>query len=159
MSQYPSNFGPSTGGTPSGSPPYAGGPQQPAPKKGPNWLLIVGIVVGVLALGGAGLGVCCCGGGAAMFGTVFQMQANAVKVAVAENPVLQEHIGDISKIELNFEESAAASEGGPQRFAYDVTGSKGSGLLVVETNNDIENMEIYYGELTMPSGEVHDLEY
>lgn len=94
-----------------------------------------------------------------MLGTVFQMSADAVKVAVADNAVIQEHIGDITSITMNIEESGAASEEGPQRFAYDVTGSKGSGLLVVETNNNVEHMEIYYGELTLPSGESYDLGY
>ena len=167
MSQYPSNFGQSPGGPsyggPSyggpGGPPYAGGPQQPAPKKGPNWLLIVGIVVGVLALGGAALGVCCCGGGWAAFGGALQMNADAVAKAVRDNPVVQEHVGDITSITLNFEETATASEEAPERFAYDVKGSKGSGLLVVENNNDINAMEIYYGELILPNGEVYDLGY
>ena len=165
MSQYPSNFGQQPGGQSPGGPshggpggsPYSGAPQQPAPKKGTNWFLIIGAIVGVFVIGGAGLGVCCCGGGWAAIGGAMQMNADAVAASLRDNAVVQEHIGDIASIKMNWEESAAASEGGPQRFAFDVTGSKGSGLLVVESNNNFENMEIYSGELILPSGEQYDL--
>jgi hypothetical protein len=161
MSQYPSNFGPSSGGPSYGGPggsPYAGAPQQPAPKKGPNWLLIIGIGVGVLALGGAGLGVCCCGGGALAFPALTQVVADEVATQVADDPAIQEHIGTIEEITYNWNESMEASSEGDERMAFDVSGSKGSGLLIVEGASGGGDIDITYGELVLPDGGTFYLE-
>lgn len=175
MSQYPSNFGQQPGGSSFGGPtygapshgapggsPYAGPGgmhQQPAPKKGPNWLLIVGIVVGVLGLGGAAAGVCCCGGGFAMFSFGMQMSADAVKAEVADNPVIQERIGPIESITMNIEKTGQYGGGAENTIAYDISGPNGSGILVVEQSDDIENMQIYSGRLITSDGEEIDLGY
>jgi hypothetical protein len=166
MSQYPSNFGQSPGGPSYGGPPhagpggspYAGAPQRPAPKKGPNWLLIIGIGVGVLALGGAALGVCCCGGGALAFPALTQVVGDEVAKQVKDDPAIQEHIGDIEKITYNFTESMEASADGDERMAFDVEGSKGSGLLIVEGANSGNEIDVTYGELVMPDGGTFYLE-
>ncbi|HEV7282105.1 MAG TPA: hypothetical protein VGN57_18020 [Pirellulaceae bacterium] len=165
MSQYPSNFGQSPGGPSHGGPsyggpsyggpggsPYASGPQQPAPRKGPNWLLIIGIAVGVLALGGAAFGICCCGGGALAIPALTQVVGDEVAKQVADDPVIQERIGDIEKITYNFGESMEASSDGGEMMAFDVEGSKGDGLLIIEGDNNGDQLNITYGELVMPDG-------
>jgi hypothetical protein len=161
MSQYPSNFGPSSGGPSYGGPggsPYAGAPQQPAPKKGPNWFLIIGVGIGALVLGGAAVGVCCCGGLGLAVPALTQVVGDEVAKQVADDPVIQEHIGDIETITYNFTESMEASADGDERMAFDVSGSKGSGLLIVEGANSGDEIDITYGELIMPDGGTFYLE-
>ena len=108
-------------------------------------LLIVLGAVAVLLLGLAGLGY---------WGwTLFTEQA---KQALNDNPVIQEHIGEIDKLTLDFEATGNAK--GEDSFVFRIEGSRGSGVVTADfVSVDDDTEEIRAGTLKLESGETHDL--
>lgn len=113
-------------------------------------LVIVVAGVGIFFLGKAGLNVV----------------AEQVKMDIRDNPVIQEHIGEIQEIELNLKASGASAQ--KEQFVFDVKGTKGSGQLTVKVDapEDPEKaqvkegepfMKVLSGSLRMADGTTHEI--
>lgn len=121
----------------------AGDPYQPPrdpamdrPPRGKNtstwiWIVILGVVVGLptLIIGGAVL--TCCGGGAGLVYFGLDVVAEQVADDLRDHPVIQEQLGGIDEIDVDFTASAAAD--GDEEFVFKVKGPKGSGTLTART--------------------------
>lgn len=84
---------------------------------------------------------------------VFVKQA---RVAMQAHPLIVRHIGEIR--EARFDREASWALAG-DRYAFDLTGSKGSGRLVAEfITVDADSEQLGEGELLMADGRSHTLE-
>ena len=117
---------------------------QDGPKKSKSWLWVLGI------FGGIGL-VCvvvCCGVGYWVFGLATGFLAEAYKDQLVGNPVMVEHIGEDFSIEMDLmrtgKEQQETDDDSVQ--AFEVSGSKGSGTLVVKPDSSAPG-EIMSAEL------------
>jgi hypothetical protein len=132
-------------------------PYASRPKKSGRW--VIAVVVGLVG-GGALAAVLCCGAlgyfgfGLASFG--MGVVAEQVKTDLRGNPVIEEHLGTITSIEVDWTASAAAE--GEDEFVFDVEGPKGKGRLRVVTVTIDQNTEdVVSGTLELSSGETYDL--
>jgi hypothetical protein len=122
----------------------------PAPKKSNSMLWIIGIILAVLAGGGC----LCCGGMAVMTRVGLSAAGQAVGVAAARDPAVQEHIGTVETCAMNISKTAEHGQRKPEHAAFDIKGSKGSGTLLVKIDNGQNGeVRITSGELILPSGE------
>ena len=72
------------------------------------------------------------------------------------NPVIQEHIGSIEELTIDF--TATGEADGDDVFVFEVKGDKGSGVVTAEFVTIDENSEeLRSGKLDLPSGETYDL--
>ena len=140
--------------------PYAPSTQPVAPKKS-NVLLYVlggiGAVFLILCLGCVGV---MWFGGNSLMNAGMSAIGESMKPSLQRDPVIQEHIGDLQKVSMNFGESTTATQksqekGGPQRMVFDVEGSKGKGKVTGTPNN--QEQKLNNGELKMDSGETYPL--
>jgi hypothetical protein len=114
--------------------PYAslGGPGGQQPRRGSkSWLWILGIVGGVMLVLCAGCGI------ASYFAWqgMSSFMGGMVQEQVADDPVIQEHIGDVESVTLNIMATGQEAERNPpppgeNRMVFDIKGSKASGQLV-----------------------------
>jgi hypothetical protein len=84
---------------------------------------------------------------------LFTQQA---RVAMSQNPMIQQHIGEIHSADFNWQGSAEAVEA--EVFAFDLVGSLGRGTVTarfVTISPDEER--ITAGRLSMPDGNEYDL--
>lgn len=127
--------------------PYATGPGQTVPPKSNAVWWILGIL-GVLTVGGIFV---CCGGGyfAFRFGT--QAVAEAVKSSISTDPVIQEHIGNITDLSMNLTATGAA--GGGDKIVLDIKGDKGTGQVEVVMGGDPGGQSVKSCVLILPNGE------
>jgi hypothetical protein len=103
--------------------------------------VLVGIaaVIGMVWLGGLGLGIV----------------EKEIAADLAGNPVIQRELGDIEEVDVDF--SATMSTGGEDTVVLDVRGTKGSGVLTVESVTTEDDKEhVVAGKLEM-NGKTHDL--
>lgn len=78
------------------------------------------------------------------------------KDALNDNPVIQEHIGEIEEIETDF--TATGNAEGEDVFVFRIKGSKGSGVVTAEfISTGPESEEVRSGTLELDSGETYDL--
>lgn len=86
------------------------------------------------------------------------MLAADIEMQVRDHPVIQEHIGEIEELEVDFVRSAALED--PDTFIYDIRGNRGSGELTVKSvaNWDDDVEQIVGASLRLENGEVIDLE-
>ena len=118
--------------------------------------LISIIVVVVLVIGG--------GVGLYFWGTGYV--EDQAKIAVQDDPVLKEHIGEIEEIDLNLQATGTASgkqdEDAEEKrtvLVFDLVGSKGSGQLTVAMGQgEKDGMAFSDGSITMSDGKKFDLE-
>jgi hypothetical protein len=101
-------------------------------------VLVLVLVIGLPILAVAVVFLGCCG----LFGlgmySVSQLPAEMVKQQYANDPVIQQHIGEIQSATLNFADTAAEQQkqqpgqGAPAAtvMVIDVRGTKGSGQIV-----------------------------
>lgn len=127
------------------------GMNQP-PKKSNSTLWWVLGIIGVISVGGA---LVCCGGIYFMvrFGT--QVVGDQVKLAISADPVIQEHVGTISEINMNLTATGAA--GGNNKIVFDVKGEKGSGQLEVVMDQTQGQEGIQACVLVLPNGDRHEI--
>ncbi len=115
--------------------PYAslgggGGMSQPPKRSTSVWTWVLGIGGGFLL---AGLLCCGCIGFVFYFG-VNQMHEQ-VKQQIQNDPVIQQHIGQVQSVSTNFQASVKEIQENPPPpgdnvLTFDVKGTKGEGLLV-----------------------------
>jgi hypothetical protein len=126
--------------------------REPAPPKSNKTCLIVLLILGGLLLG------CLCCGGLAYWG--FRASAGQVGTiissGVADNEVIQEHIGEIQSSEVLWMESIqyVAESGKQNYFILDLKGSKGNGKLTIHVQENGAAADVETGELTLPDGTV-----
>jgi hypothetical protein len=114
---------------------------------------VVLLVLGGLGCLGLLLVLVCAGFG--WFG--LKMVKDQAQVALQQNPVIQEHIGEIESIEMNVIAAGAqgGAAGGGGAFVFDLVGSKGSGQAAVELDTTA-GVALRRGTLTI-AGETFEL--
>ena len=131
--------------------------QQPQPQRqssggGNTWLWVLGIIGGLMLVSA----IACCGlawyGGSQMSGLI----ADAAMEEFADDPVVVEHIGEITDSEMDFGEAIKASqkEDNVAVMIFNVEGDKGSGKIIHRTDN---SSGIVTATLVMDSGEEYPL--
>ena len=113
--------------------------------------LIIGGIIAALLLGFIGIvGI----GSLGFWG--LDMFTEQARDALDENPVIQEHIGKIDQIDMDFTATGAAS--GDDTFVFEISGPRGKGVVTAEfITIDEDSEEVRSGTLRMSSGESHDL--
>jgi len=106
---------------------------------------ILGIVSAV-TIGGA---IVCCGGGYFLILFTTSELAKQFRGPVQNSPEVVEHIGEIEDMTLSFQAMQAAGEQG--KLVFEVTGTKSSGQVVVDTSKMEDDPENAY-ELVLADG-------
>lgn len=97
--------------------------------------------------------------GAAVVGLgYFGMQAmgSATKDVVASVPAVQEHFGTVTDAGMDFGAMMEAGQAGKSVVIFNITGEKGTGRIVVET--DQATQQFKSATLTLPNGESLELD-
>lgn len=127
-------------------------PRAREPEKSSSTCLILGLI-----FGGVGAFVLLCGGccvGVVMFG--LDQIGSEIERDLADNPVIQEHIGNFQTFEMDKWKSIQHSD--EDIYVFRVSGPNGSGTIEAEClDNDEGIYEVWSGELRMDSGETYDL--
>lgn len=97
----------------------AGGNQSPR-----TWIWIL-VVVAVIIIGGL---VICCGVVFWGYQAGAEQLASQVEAEIADDPAIQEHIGEIESLELSLQKSAELGQQG--RVVLPIKGSKGEGVII-----------------------------
>jgi len=131
----------------------SGVPLQPPPRKSSSiWLWLLG------GLGCGGVLSLLCSGGVTWFGISFstKLLADALKAEVADNPVVEEHLGEIVEIKANLMESGSekrARNSSNNVVVMDAEGSKGNGKFIVESSTSPTPGNLFTKiELRLPDG-------
>jgi hypothetical protein len=125
----------------------------PAPRRSSSPVALILAIIGGI---GAASFLACCGGFVALayFGKTVSEQELADQLR--DNPALQEHIGDIEQLSLNFIATAAIEDEDIE--VYDVQGTKGKGKITVKTSSLMDaDDEIIWAKLRLDSGETVEL--
>jgi hypothetical protein len=124
------------------------GPRFRKEEKSNKTCLIVGLILG----GIVGVVLLCGGCGIGMYYFGVRQIASGVQATLAQNLVIQEHIGDIQSLEFNL--MATGERGGGDMFVFDVTGSKGSGTIIAECIQQPGGaVDVVSGQLELANGE------
>lgn len=79
---------------------------------------------------------CCVGGGYTLYYFGTSMAGEIVKPQIEGTPAINQYIGTISEVEFDFGQTSIEAQGGNDtRLAFQVMGSKGSGLVIVDQGN------------------------
>jgi hypothetical protein len=144
-----------------GQPPISqyGFPIKPKPKSSNTWLYVL-LGVGALAVLG------CVGCAGVLFVTVSSGMQQASKELMAQvqpHPLIQQHIGQVQSMSMNFGESVALNEGkvGKKTAVFDIKGSQGSALIAGQVDDGHDRPARFQGTtvLILPSGESHELQF
>ncbi len=119
----------------------------PRRKRGVGFWIFVGCGTALL------LAATCCGGGFLLLNLAFKEFESAVETALADNPVLQEHLGEIEDVEIDVQ--GFIQEKGDV-MVFSVRGTRATGTVRV-LEEDLEDGEILRAQLKLPSGELVDL--
>ncbi len=127
----------------------------PVQGKSNKTCLIVSVILGAIFL----LVLCCAGGiyWSFKFGT--GVLGEALETELAGNPVIEEHIGTIENIEFDIMGTGQHQQatGNDDYLVFKITGSKGSGKIVIEANQNqpgnTQPFNLDSAELQLPSGE------
>jgi hypothetical protein len=118
-------------------------------KSSTNWSVIL---IGLFAAGGLLIVVLCCGGGWFAFRFGMGVLTEEVRAGIEDNPVIQEHIGTIETLSMDYTKSAAVE--GDDVFVFRIEGDKGSGYVTVGSVTNAAGMEeVAGGSLKLDSGE------
>lgn len=126
-----------------------GSGQSPPPGKSGKKLGVGLVVLG--ALGGAGMLVI---GG---FYFALSSLADEYQRQLAGEPVIEQHIGEIESLSFSWAAMVAEAQSADQHedetgIAFEITGSKGSGYVMIEQNEADQHM-IRSATLVLPGGE------
>ena len=118
------------------------------------WLLGCGIAGLLVVL------ICC--GGIVMIGQFGgSMLAGQLREQVDGHPVIEEHIGEIESLEMSWGETFERAQAGgdeAEELAFTIEGSKGSGVLMVQQDQQGEVSRIESAVLVMPDGNRYPIE-
>jgi hypothetical protein len=110
------------------------------------------VVTGVLLLGA--LGILAVGGGFMVYG--LGLLEDQVAADLRGNAVLQAHLGEVIRFDVNF--SRSMLEPDQETLVFDVTGLKGAGRVTARcVTVDADHEKVTAGTLRMDSGAVYDL--
>jgi hypothetical protein len=139
--------------------PFQSDPEAPsdasAPRKGSKVWIWVLATLGVLALLGA---LVCCGGGYFAFQAGQSMLADAFKEQLQDTEVIRQHIGDIESMSLNLSATGEAAGGTGGTLVFDISGSKGSGQVLVQQAPGGDGTGIASAELVLSDGTRHQVD-
>ena len=145
----PPNFGHNPYANPYGDPRF---PQRPPPSGSRWWLWLL--------LGGMGMLFCLCCGGAALVYFGFNIIEQELTPQLENDPVVQEHIGEVQSVEFDFMKSIDENEtgGDAEALVFRVEGTKGSGHVIGRSETGPDGVEhLTGGILRMPNGEEYQL--
>lgn len=136
-----------------------GFPQKPQqPKKSSTLLYVLAGISGACLLLCLGCGVY----GFLLVSNGMQQASKELIVQVQPHPLIQEHIGKVQSLSMNFGESVSINEGkvGKKTAVFDIVGDKGSALLFGEVD-DGHDRPARFGQATLllPNGETHLLSF
>ena len=108
-----------------------------------GWLALAAVVLVAVGIGG-------------LLYWGWGLYAEQAKAELNNNPVIQQYIGNIEEMSLNFGASSDIDD--EDTFVFDVKGAKGEGVVTAEfVTIDHETEELRSGTLRLPNGETHDL--
>ena len=126
----------------------------PPQKSSKVWLWVLG-TIGVLGVVGA---LVCCGGGYFAMKAGTGMLAEVFKQQLIGNPTIDEHIGDIESMEMNFGATQQHADESQGAIAFDISGSKGSGTILIKQDPSGDGTGIATAELIMSDGSRHPVD-
>lgn len=110
-------------------------------------------ILGILGVGGLLMVLVCCGGGIGLVGFGMNIVEEDLKNQLRDHPEIQEHIGEITKFDVNFIKSTANND--DDVFVYDVEGAKGSAELTIGSESGDDGTElIHSASMRLPGGDV-----
>ena len=129
------------------------GAARPPKKKGGNAFAVWAAVIvggGLLAV------VVCCGGTFGVAQLAFASMEEDVRKDLAGNPVVNERLGGITAVDLEF--LASADHPDEDVFIFDLTGPKGTGRAVIDCGDTPDGgLWVRGGTLELPDGTSLDL--
>jgi len=110
--------------------------------------IVLGVIGGLVILGCLGI----VGLGFWGFGKVTEQ----AMVALNDNPVVQEYVGEITEMDVDWNGTGLAE--GEDVFVFRFTGTKATGVVTAELVTVDENTEkVVSGEIELSSGEIYNL--
>ena len=92
-----------------------------------------------------------------------QQASKELMAQVQPHPLIQQHIGQVQSMSMNFGESVALNEGkvGKKTAVFDIKGSQGSALIAGQVDDGHDRPARFQGTtvLILPSGESHELQF
>lgn len=108
-----------------------------------------------LVFGGIGVVVLLCGG--CCFGIFYfplQRVSDDIQADLGDNPVINEHIGEITSLDAELTESNIFTD----EYQFSVTGTEGSGVIRADCLEDeFGAYRVLWGELQLDNGDVYEL--
>ncbi|TWU48432.1 cytochrome c oxidase assembly factor Coa1 family protein [Rubripirellula reticaptiva] len=152
MSMNPNNQFDANPNAPGNSGSYGQAP--PKKSKAKFWLLGCGItgLVGILV---------CCGGSILMTQFGLSVLAGEFQKQLEGNPVIAEHIGDIDSFSMNWSDTiqaAQSADSGAEELAFAISGSKGSGKVMIQQDKSGDGTGMQSAVLVMDDGERYPIE-
>ncbi len=117
-------------------------------KKRKLWPWFLGGCLTLIVLGGLAV--------AAMFYFGAKAVSAGGKEIVAQVPAVQEHFGAVTDAGMDFGAMMEASQAGRSVMIFNITGEKGEGRLVIETDQATQAFKS--ATLTLPSGETVEVD-
>ncbi|WP_397572947.1 hypothetical protein [Silanimonas sp.] len=117
-------------------------------KKRKLWPWFLGGCLTLIVLGGLAV--------AAMFYFGAKAVSAGGKEIVAQVPAVQEHFGAVTDAGMDFGAMMEASQAGRSVMIFNITGEKGEGCLVIETDQATQAFKS--ATLTLPSGETLEVD-
>ena len=125
------------------------GDQRPQQGSGAKvWLWILGTIAAIMVIGA----LVCCGGVFLAYRAGTGMIAEAVKTQLSANPVIVEHIGEIESLDMSLTKTGEFAESSGGAVAFNISGPKGSGTLLVKQAPGANGQDIESAELVMADG-------
>ena len=101
------------------------------------WIVVIGGLLLVLAM-------------AALVAFGWGLFSDSAQSALQDDPAIQQHIGTIESMSLNFDGTSDAP--GTNEFVWDVEGDKGKGRVLAHLVTDADGERLESGTLTLPDG-------
>ncbi|WP_397608624.1 hypothetical protein [Silanimonas sp.] len=117
-------------------------------KKRKLWPWFLGGCLTLLVVGGLAI--------AAMFYFGAKAVSAGGKEIVSQVPAVQEHFGAVTEAGMDFGAMMEASQAGQSVMIFNITGEKGEGRLVIETDQATQAFKS--ATLTLPSGETLEVD-
>ena len=111
-------------------------------------ILVLAIIGGVVVVGCLGLV------GLGLWG--FSELTNQAMAALNDNPVVQQHVGEITEMDVDW--TGTGSEEEDNVFVYTFTGTRASGVVTAEfITVDTNTEKVVSGTIELSSGDAYDL--